>query len=66
MMMRVTIEYARALVDAFGSNSAITTVDRAAPEFDLYADISAARQQIAFTPMSLADSIKLYANELQS
>ena len=61
-----TIEYARALVDAFSSKSAITTVDRAAPGFDLYADISAARQQIAFTPMSLADSIKLYADELQS
>ncbi len=61
-----TIEYARALVDALASNSAIIPVDQAAPDFDLYADISAARQQIAFTPMSLADSIKLYANELQT
>lgn len=61
-----TIEYARALVDALASNSDIIPVDQAAPEFDLYADISAARQQIAFTPMSLAGSIKLYANELQT
>ena len=61
-----TIEYARALVDALASNSDIIPVDQVAPDFDLYADISAARQQIAFTPMSLADSIKLYANELQT
>jgi len=61
-----TIEYARALVDALASNSTIIPVDQPPPEFDLYADISAARQQIAFTPMSLADSIKLYANELQT
>ena len=61
-----TTEYARALVDALASNSDIIPVDQVAPDFDLYADISAARQQIAFTPMSLADSIKLYANELQT
>lgn len=61
-----TIEYARALIDALGSNSAITTIDQAAPEFDLYADVSAARQQIAFTPTSLTESIKLYADELQT
>lgn len=61
-----TTEYARALVDALASNSDIIPVDQVAPDFDLYADISAARQQITFTPMSLADSIKLYANELQT
>ena len=60
-----TSEWARALVDALDSKSAISPVDREASEFDLYADISAARQQIAFAPMSLADSMKLYADELR-
>jgi len=60
-----TIEWAHALVDALDSKSAISPVDREASEFDLYADISAARQQIAFAPMSLADSMKLYADELR-
>jgi len=61
-----TSEWARALVDALDSKSAIIPVDRAASQFDLYADISAARQQIAFAPMSLADSMKVYADELRA
>ena len=61
-----TSEWARALVDALGSKSAIIPVDREAPQFDLYADISAARQQIAFAPMSLAESMKVYADELRA
>lgn len=60
-----TLEYARALVDALGSKSDISTVDRVTSDFDFYADISAARQQIAFAPMSLADSMKVYANEIK-
>jgi len=61
-----TSEYARALVDALDSKSAIIPVDREASQFDLYADISAARQQIAFTPMPLAESMKVYADELRA
>jgi UDP-glucose 4-epimerase len=60
-----TMEYARALVAALGSKSNITPVDRVTSDFDLYADISAARQQIAFTPMSLAESMKVYADDLR-
>lgn len=60
-----TMEYARALVEALGSKSDILPVDRVTSDFDFYADISAARQQIAFTPMSLAESMKVYADELR-
>lgn len=59
-----TLEYARALVEALGSKSDITPVDRVTSDFDFYADISAARQQISFEPMSLADSMKVFADEL--
>ena len=61
-----TSEWARALVEALDSKSAIVPIDREASEFDLYADISAARRQIAFAPMSLAESMKVYANELRA
>ncbi|HEX5602284.1 MAG TPA: hypothetical protein VFX63_07025, partial [Pyrinomonadaceae bacterium] len=60
-----TMEYARALVEALGSKSDITPIDRVTSDFDFYADISAARQQIAFAPMSLAESMKVYADELR-
>ena len=64
---RITsIEYVRALVEALGSKSDVIPVDRTASDFDLYADISAARQQIAFEPMSLAESMTVYADELRS
>jgi nucleoside-diphosphate-sugar epimerase len=61
-----TSEYARALVDALDSKSAIIPIDREASQFDLYADISTARQQIAFAPMSLAEAMKVYADELRA
>ena len=61
-----TSEWARALVDALDSKSAIIPVDRDASQFDLYADISAARQQIAFAPTSLTESMKVYADELRA
>ena len=61
-----TSEWARALVDALASKSAIIPVDREASQFDLYADISAARQQIAFAPTSLSESMKVYADELRA
>lgn len=61
-----TIEYAEALVNALGSKSAIIPVDRKASNVDLYADITAAQQQFAFAPMSLADSMKVYADELRT
>ena len=61
-----TSEYAHALVHALGSKSTIVPIDREAPQFDLYANISAARQQIAFAPMSLPESMKVYADELRA
>jgi nucleoside-diphosphate-sugar epimerase len=61
-----TIDYARQLVDALGSDSDIIPIDRQASHFDLYADITEARRQIAFEPMSLADSLYVYANELRA
>jgi len=59
-----TAEWARALVDALDSKSSIIPLDREAPEFDFYADISAARRQIAFAPLSRDEAMKLYAKEL--
>ena len=61
-----TIEYAEALLGALSSNSEIVPVDREAKYFDLYADISVAQEQIGFVPMSLADSMKVYADELST
>jgi nucleoside-diphosphate-sugar epimerase len=61
-----TSEYARALVNALESKSVIVPVADEASQFDFYADISAARQQIAFAPMSLAESMKVYADELRA
>jgi nucleoside-diphosphate-sugar epimerase len=61
-----TLEWARALVDALDSKSAIIPVDREASQFDFYADISAARRLIAFAPLSLAEAMKVYANELST
>jgi nucleoside-diphosphate-sugar epimerase len=61
-----TSEWAHALVDALDSKSAIIPVDREGSQFDLYADISAARQQIAFAPMSVSESMKVYADELRA
>jgi UDP-glucose 4-epimerase len=61
-----TSDYARALVDALDSKSTIVPVDREASQFDFYANISAARQQIVFAPMSLAESMKVYADELRA
>jgi len=60
-----TLEWARALVNALDSKSAIIPVDREASQFDFYADISAARRLIAFTPMSTDEAMKVYANELR-
>lgn len=59
-------EYAQALVYALHSKSDIIPVDRVASQFNLYADISAARAQIGFAPMSLDESMKVYANELRT
>ena len=61
-----TSEWAHALVHALGSKSAIIPVDREASQFDLYADISAARQQIAFAPTPVPESMKVYADELRA
>jgi nucleoside-diphosphate-sugar epimerase len=61
-----TVEWARAIVDALDSKSDIIPVDRETSHFSLYADIASAQQQIAFAPMSLAQSMKAYANELRT
>ena len=61
-----TVEWARAIVDALDSKSDIIPVDRETSHFSLYADIASAQQQIAFAPMSLAESMKTYANELRT
>jgi UDP-glucose 4-epimerase len=61
-----TSEWGRAIVDALESKSTIVPVDREASQFDLYADITAARQQIAFAPTPLVESMKLYAAELRA
>jgi len=61
-----TIEYAQQLVDALNSHSDIIPVDRRGSHFDLYADIAEARRLLGFEPMSLADSMSVYANELRA
>jgi len=61
-----TIEWADALCTALPSDSEIVPIDREAKYFDLYADITSAREQIRFEPMSLVDSMKVYADELRT
>jgi nucleoside-diphosphate-sugar epimerase len=61
-----TIEYARALVEAFESRSTITESDRESSHFDAYASISLANQLIGFEPTELKESLRIYANELRS
>jgi len=61
-----TTDYARALVSVLNSQSDIIPVDRPTSLFDLYADISRARKELAFDPMSLAQSMNVYANELRA
>lgn len=61
-----TMEYARQLVAALGSDSDIVPVDREASNFDLYADIGEARRQIGFEPLTLSESMKVYADELRA
>lgn len=60
-------EYAENLVEALGSSSQFSLVDRPSPQqFDLYADISKARQVIGFNPTDLKHSMQRYANELRA
>ena len=61
-----TLEYAKALVEALGSDSKIIPVERKSSYFDLYADIETARSQIGFEPMPLEQSMKIYADELRA
>lgn len=61
-----TVEYARELIRALHSSSAIIPIDREASHFNLYADISEARKQLGFEPMPLAESMNLYASELRA
>ena len=60
------IEYAQALVSALGSTSEVVPIDREASQENLYADIEHARQLIGFDPMSLDESMSVYANELRA
>jgi len=62
-----THEYVESLVEALGSDSPIIPVDKPSRQpYDLYADISQARRQISFSPSELKESMKRYANELQT
>ena len=61
-----TREYAESLVAALGSNSRVVLSDRAASQFDCYADIQRARNIIGFQPMELKESLRIYADELQA
>lgn len=61
-----TLEYAEALVEALGSNSRIVLSDRAALQFDCYADIQRARDTIGFQPTDLKESLRTYADELRA
>lgn len=61
-----TAEYARALVLALGSASAVVPVERPAAQFDLYADIALARRLIGFEPKTLEDSMREYVDELRA
>ena len=61
-----TYQYAHALVRALESKSEIVPIDRPAFQFDLYAEIELARRCIGFEPMTLEQSMKVYANELRT
>ena len=61
-----TVEYAEALVEALGSKSRIVLSDRAALQFDCYADFQRARDMIGFQPTELKESLQRYADELRA
>jgi len=61
-----TLEYAEALVAALAGNSRIVLSDRAALQFDCYADIQRARDTIGFQPTELKESLRRYADELRA
>ena len=61
-----TLEYAEALVEALESKSRIVLSDRAALQFDCYADIQRARDVIGFQPTELKESLRRYADELRA
>jgi nucleoside-diphosphate-sugar epimerase len=61
-----TREYAEALVEALQSQSRIVLSDRAALQFDCYADIQRARDTIDFQPTELKESLRRYTHELRA
>ncbi|HEX3249377.1 MAG TPA: NAD(P)-dependent oxidoreductase [Pyrinomonadaceae bacterium] len=61
-----TLEYAEALVEALGSKSPVVLSDRAALQFDCYADIQRARDVIGFEPTELKESLRRYTHELRA
>ena len=61
-----TLEYAESLVEALGSKSRVVLSDRAASQFDCYADIQRARDIIGFQPTELKESLRAYADELRA
>jgi len=61
-----TLEYAEVLVEALGSKSRVVLSDRAASQFDCYADIQRARNMIGFQPSELNESLRTYTHELQA
>lgn len=61
-----TLEFATMVVDVFDSTSEIVPVAKAAPQPDLYADISKAEKLIGFRPTDLRESLKRYRDELRT
>jgi nucleoside-diphosphate-sugar epimerase len=61
-----TREYAEALVEALDSKSQIVLSDRAALQFNCYADIQRARDVIGFEPTELKESLRRYTHELRA
>ena len=60
-------DYARRLIELLKSRSRITSVAETPPAmFGVYANISRARRLLGFHPMTLDESLRLYAHELRA
>lgn len=60
-----TLDFVTRLTDALKSESPVELEETAAPGYrSFYADISSARQALGYAPMSLEESMEVYANEL--
>lgn len=60
-------DYARGLVKWLNSRSPISSVAKVPPAmFGVYADVARARRLLGFRPMTLDESLRLYAHELHA